>query len=102
MSEQDIPEQEWGEPLESQVDRLAKFILKEIPGEPSQNQGAIDTAIRLLKESRASGWVAVGERLPEGLGDKKLLVTDGCRHSVTPGLDSELTAIYPVIFCRIS
>jgi len=38
-----------GEPLDSQVQRLADYILKEVEGEPSQNEGAIDTAIRLLK-----------------------------------------------------
>jgi hypothetical protein len=37
------------ESLESQVDRLAKFIMDQIPGEPSQSEGAIDTAIRLLR-----------------------------------------------------
>ena len=36
------------ESLDSQVSRLASFIMSEIPGEPSQDQGAIDTAIRLL------------------------------------------------------
>ena len=34
--------------LERQIDRLADFILEHIPGEPSQSQGAIQTAIRLL------------------------------------------------------
>ena len=34
--------------LIEQVDRLAKFIMENIPGEPSEPQGAIDTAIRLL------------------------------------------------------
>lgn len=37
------------EPLDSQIQRLANFIMAEIPGEPSQNEGAIDTAIRLLR-----------------------------------------------------
>lgn len=41
------------ESLESQVNRLATFIMENIPGEPSQNQGAIDTAIRLLAAARA-------------------------------------------------
>lgn len=38
------------ESLKSQVDRLAKFITKYIPGEPSRSEGAIDTAIRLLRD----------------------------------------------------
>jgi len=49
------------ESLESQVDRLAKFILKSVPGEPSRSEGAIDTAIRLLAEhypGGASGAIA--------------------------------------------
>jgi len=31
-----------------QINRLAQFIMDEIPGEPSQSQSAVDTAIRLL------------------------------------------------------
>lgn len=31
-----------------QIDRLAQFIVDEIPGEPSRDEGAVDTAIRLL------------------------------------------------------
>ena len=31
-----------------QIDRLATFITSHIPGDPSQSQGAVDTAIRLL------------------------------------------------------
>lgn len=42
------------EPLESQVERLGQFILAQLPNEPSQNQGAIDTAIRLLDDSKHS------------------------------------------------
>jgi len=38
------------EPLESQVQRLATHIVSLDIGEPSQSQGAIDTAIRLLTE----------------------------------------------------
>ncbi len=31
-----------------QIDKLANYIMFEIPGEPSQDQGAVETAIRLL------------------------------------------------------
>lgn len=34
--------------LERGIDRLAAFIMENFPGEPSENQGAVDTAIRLL------------------------------------------------------
>ena len=37
------------ESLESQVSRLARFIMDEIPGEPSQSDGAVDTAIRIMR-----------------------------------------------------
>lgn len=36
----------------AQIDRLATYIMENIPGEPSQSQGAIDTAIRLLQSQQ--------------------------------------------------
>lgn len=36
------------EELERQIDRLANFIMHKIEGEPSQSQGAVDTAIRIM------------------------------------------------------
>lgn len=39
------------ESLQTQVDRLANFIMAEIDGEPSRNEGAVDTAIRLLRRT---------------------------------------------------
>jgi len=41
------------ESLESQVQRLAAYVLAEVPGEPSQSQGAVDTIIRLHRELTA-------------------------------------------------
>lgn len=32
-----------------QIEKLAQFIMDEVPGEPSQSEGAVDTAIRLLR-----------------------------------------------------
>lgn len=40
------------EDLHEQVDTLAKFIMAEVPGEPSQSQGAVDTAIRIIREKQ--------------------------------------------------
>jgi len=37
----------------SQIDLLADYVMAEISGEPSRNEGAGDTAIRLLKAYRA-------------------------------------------------
>lgn len=34
--------------LERQIERLAQFIMHKIPGEPSQSEGAVDTAIRIM------------------------------------------------------
>lgn len=36
------------DPREVQIERLAQFIMAEIPGEPSISEGAVDCAIRLL------------------------------------------------------
>lgn len=41
------------DPLSAQVARLAEFILKTFEGEPSENAGAVDTAIRLLGDYAA-------------------------------------------------
>ena len=41
------------EALESQVNRLAKFILNECDGYPNQSEGAIDCAIRIIKDLKA-------------------------------------------------
>ena len=41
--------------LQEQIDQLANFIIAEIPGEPSQSQGAVDTAIRIMADERANG-----------------------------------------------
>lgn len=38
------------ETLSSQIDRLAKFIMEEIDGEPSESEGAVDCAIRVMRK----------------------------------------------------
>ena len=35
-----------------QIDKLANFIIDEVDGEPSQSEGAIDCAIRIIKAER--------------------------------------------------
>lgn len=50
--------EDWNNELEAhqhlvdKIDELANFILENIGGEPSKNEGAIDTAIRLLKAKK--------------------------------------------------
>lgn len=39
--------------LDEQIDKLANFIMLEIEGEPSQSEGAVDTAIRIMRSQRA-------------------------------------------------
>ena len=41
----------WGRIEDEEIRRLAQFIMEEVPGEPSQSEGAVDTAIRLIRES---------------------------------------------------
>lgn len=36
--------------MASEIDKLAEFILTKIDGEPSDNESAVDTAIRLLRK----------------------------------------------------
>lgn len=35
---------------DGQIDKLATYILSHVPGEPSQNEGVVDTAIRVLAQ----------------------------------------------------
>jgi hypothetical protein len=44
-----------GEPLYLQVRRLGTYIIDHVPGEPSQSEGAVDTAIRLLTDANTIG-----------------------------------------------
>lgn len=39
-------------PAAAEIQKLADFIIAEIPGEPSHNQSTVETAIRLLRASR--------------------------------------------------
>lgn len=39
--------------LKAQVNQLATFIMENIEGEPSQSEGAIDTAIRIMAKQKA-------------------------------------------------
>jgi hypothetical protein len=35
-----------------QITKLATFIMEECPGEPRQSEGAVDCAIRIIRNSR--------------------------------------------------
>jgi len=47
---------------EEQVERLAKFIMDEVPGEPSRSEGAVDTAIRIIKQLMADKSGGLGQK----------------------------------------
>lgn len=52
----DVPE------ASRQIDKLANFIMSEVEGEPSQSEGAVDTAIRIIKsyqdqETLSQDWI---------------------------------------------
>jgi hypothetical protein len=51
------------ESSEHQITRLAEFIMKNIPDEPSQDEGAVDCAIRLLRDVYVAKMVA---KVPAG------------------------------------
>jgi hypothetical protein len=54
---------------ERQIDQLANFILNEVPGEPSENEGAVDTAIRLIRRRGAlPNRAGLTSRVMEALG----------------------------------
>jgi hypothetical protein len=48
---------------QEQVDKLAKFILAEVPGEPSRDEGAVDTAIRWIRMQQKVGEELVAENI---------------------------------------
>ena len=47
--------------LDGQIDRLANYIMHKVDGEPSENQGAVDTAIRIMKTQTAQLAAAKAE-----------------------------------------
>ena len=36
-----------------QIEKLANFVMAEVPGEPSRSEGAVDCAIRVIKRLQA-------------------------------------------------
>lgn len=43
-----------------QIDDLARFIMAEIPGEPSRDEGAVECAIRIMKKKNPSQPLIIG------------------------------------------
>ena len=63
--------------LKQQVDKLVTFLLWRFEGEPSQSQGAVDTAIRLLEEMHVMKQYLdeLGAPLASGSCDRDLTLT---------------------------
>ena len=54
--------------LNAQITTLAQFIMDEVPGEPSENQGAVETIIRVVREQQQ--WeIDLLTRIPNELLD---------------------------------
>lgn len=55
--------------LSAQIERLAAFIIEKVEGEPSQGQGAVDTAIRVIETqaARIDAWQGQRSQLKEAL-----------------------------------
>jgi hypothetical protein len=47
------------------IDKLARFILEEFPGEPSRSESAVDCAIRLIRTLRATTAPPTHEANPD-------------------------------------
>jgi hypothetical protein len=41
-------------PTPAEIDRLAEFIIANVPSEPSRSEGAVDTAMRVITEALAT------------------------------------------------
>lgn len=70
---------------EANVSRLAAVITEEFPGEPSRSEGAIDCAIRLLRERNAF-WMLVRDIVPIRMsiaGDNDRKIVQGWNECLT-------------------
>lgn len=68
--------------LSGQIDRLAGFILNSVPGEPSQSEAAVDTAIRVIKNLVIE--VSRLNSVNTALNDAVVLLKAGNTAPVTP------------------
>lgn len=57
------------ETLDSQINRLAKFIMAEVDGEPSRSEGAVDCSIRVIR--KLQGYKEKFEKAVSDISDQK-------------------------------
>ena len=65
LYEQALEQAQQGKAALREINKLAEFIIQEIPGEPSRSESAVATAIRLLRGAipqpvRSSTAIVVG------------------------------------------
>ena len=59
-------EKETVKSIAGQIDKLALFIMNNVPGEPSQSESAVDCAIRIMQtQKKKLDWIHVNDKLPE-------------------------------------
>jgi hypothetical protein len=51
--------------LSGQIDKLANFIMNEVPGEPRESEGAVDCAIRIIRECCLNERAKKSAKLPD-------------------------------------
>lgn len=83
------------EAIEAQIDRLASFIMHCIEGEPSQSQGAVDTAIRIMTEQATT----IGEQLAEI--ERLRAVLSRWQYSGCPDCSGDCGSANPPVMCCI-
>jgi hypothetical protein len=86
-----LAQPEQGPSLNSQIDRLADYILNHCPGEPSQNQGAVDTAIRIIGGHHGQMAEALASFEKENATIRRVLGEEVAR--VTKQRDDNLTLL---------
>ncbi len=85
----------------SDVERLGDFIMEHIPGEPSKNEGAVDTAIRILRGTLQGNRVNAGPQSPPDVELEELHHTVGPKAPPDP-TDAEVTELRPPRFTKTS
>ena len=79
--------------LEKQINKLAKFIINNVEGEPSQSQGAVNTAIRIIKEKSKK------EKFEEEFEDKIYLMDEDYEWCGVPNfVNNELESLLITYF----
>ncbi len=69
--------------LEKQINELAQFIMDEIPGEPSESEGAVECSIRVMREFK------MHLQELDVIRPDECLIEDGLIGRVSPGTSAK-------------